>query len=169
MAPVERTESVIYYEDIKTIKNLPEDFPLAGSSVEYAGEIESKESGTYRFHLYYAGYVKVYVDDQLIVPERWRTAWNPNSYKFALDLETGKRVPIRIEWKPDGGTSYLGLRALSPVNEHEQNKLSIDSEMGSEMDYYFVYGDNMDEVIGGYRALTGKAPIMPKWAMGFWQ
>ena len=58
---------------------------------------------------------------------------------------------------------------MSPVAEPEQNKLSIDSEMGNEMDYYFVYGDDMDEVIGGYRTLTGKAPIMPKWAMGFWQ
>lgn len=37
------------------------------------------------------------------------------------------------------------------------------------MDYYFVYGDSMDEIIGGYRTLTGKSQIMPKWAMGFWQ
>ena len=27
----------------------------------------------------------------------------------------------------------------------------------------------MDEVIAGYRWLTGKAPILPKWAYGFWQ
>jgi alpha-D-xyloside xylohydrolase len=27
----------------------------------------------------------------------------------------------------------------------------------------------MDEVIAGYRDLTGKAPIVPKWALGFWQ
>jgi alpha-D-xyloside xylohydrolase len=27
----------------------------------------------------------------------------------------------------------------------------------------------MDEVISGYRTVTGKAPVMPKWAMGFWQ
>ncbi|MDL2305109.1 DUF5110 domain-containing protein [Bacteroides sp. OttesenSCG-928-D19] len=168
-APVVRTESTIFYEDIKTIKNLPKDFPLFGSTVNYTGEIESGESGTYRFHLHYAGYVKVYFNNELIVPERWRTAWNPNGYKFNLDLEAGKRVPIRIEWMPDGGESYLGLRALSPVAEQEQNKLSIDSEMGNEMDYYFVYGNNMDEVISGYRTLTGKAPIMPKWAMGYWQ
>lgn len=168
-AAVERTESTIYYEDIKTIKNLPRDFPLGGSHVNYTGEIEPKESGTYRFHLYYAGYVKVYLNNELIVPERWRTAWNPNSYKFSLDLEAGKRIPLRIEWEPDGGESYLGLRALSPVSEQEQNKLAIDSEMGNEMDYYFVYGNDMDDVISGYRTLTGKAPIMPKWAMGFWQ
>jgi len=27
----------------------------------------------------------------------------------------------------------------------------------------------MDEIISGYRYLTGKAPIVPKWALGFWQ
>src|SRR5690606_6258566 len=33
----------------------------------------------------------------------------------------------------------------------------------------FVHGESLDEVVSGYRALTGKAQIMPKWAMGFWQ
>ena len=27
----------------------------------------------------------------------------------------------------------------------------------------------MDDVISRYRTLTGKAQVMPKWAMGFWQ
>ena len=27
----------------------------------------------------------------------------------------------------------------------------------------------MDEVISGYRTLTGKAPVYPKWVLGFWQ
>ena len=27
----------------------------------------------------------------------------------------------------------------------------------------------MDDVIAGYRRLTGKAPMMPHWAYGFWQ
>ena len=26
----------------------------------------------------------------------------------------------------------------------------------------------MDKVISGYRTVTGKSQIMPKWAMGFW-
>ena len=105
----------------------------------------------------------------MLVPERWRTAWNPNSYKFTANLPTGKRIPLRIEWKPDGGESYCGLRVLTPVTDKEQNKLSLFSEMGNEIDYYFIYGNSMDEVISGYRTLTGKAQIMPKWAMGFWQ
>ena len=168
-SPVVRTENDIFYEDLKSVKNLPEGFQLYGSNVTYTGEIMPNESGVYRFNLYYAGYVKVFLNNELIVPERWRTAWNPNSYKFEADMEAGKRIPVRIEWRPDGGQSYLGLRALSPVPEREQDKLSIYSEIGNEIDYYFVYGDNMDDVISGYRTLTGKSQIMPKWAMGFWQ
>ena len=37
------------------------------------------------------------------------------------------------------------------------------------MDYYFIAGQNLDEVISGYRTLTGKASLYPKWTLGFWQ
>ena len=43
------------------------------------------------------------------------------------------------------------------------------SEMGDDIDYYFINGESsMDKVISGYRTVTGKSQIMPKWAMGFW-
>lgn len=164
-----RQEDSIYFENLKTTKNLPKKFPLMGAKVTYEGEIEPSQSGEYKFILYYAGYVKVYLNNKLVVPERWRTAWNPNSYKFAVDLEAGKRVPLKIEWQPDGSQSYCGLRALNPVDSKEQGKQSWWSEMTKQLDYYFVGGASMDEVISGYRTLTGKSPIMPKWAMGFWQ
>lgn len=170
-----RREDSLYFEHLdreahlKKVVNLPDNFPFGGANVTYEGEIEPAESGLFRFILYYAGYIKVYINNELVVPERWRTSWNPNSYKFGVNLEAGKRVPLKIEWNPDGGVSYCGLRALSPVPAEEQNKLAWWSEMNNEIDYYFVYGDNMDDVISGYRALTGKSQIMPKWAMGYWQ
>lgn len=165
----ERTEKSIDYENLETIKNFPADFPFYNSRIVWEGEIEPSESGIFRFILYYAGYTKVYIDDQLLVPERWRTAWNPNSYKFTANLEAGKKHKIKLDWQPDGGVSYIGLKALSPRPESEQNKLSFWSEMGDEIDYYFIHGKDMDDVIKGYRTVTGKAQIMPKWAMGFWQ
>ena len=168
-ATVTRAEDSLYYENLDAIKNLPAGFPLDGSKVTYEGYIEPAESGLFRFILYYAGYTKVYVDNQLVVPERWRTAWNPNSYKFAVNLEAGRKTPLKVEWRPDGGESYCGLRALSPVSPDQQQKMSWWGEVQEQIDYYFVGGETLDEVIAGYRALTGKSPIMPKWAMGFWQ
>ena len=58
---------------------------------------------------------------------------------------------------------------MTPVNPEEQGKQSWWSEMTKQLDYYFMAGENMDDVISGYRSLTGKSPVMPKWAMGFWQ
>lgn len=172
--PLERREDSLYFEhlkreDLSKVVNLPEGFPFMGSKVTYEGSIEPSQSGEFKFILYYAGYTKVYIDGKLVVPERWRTAWNPNSYKFSVNLESGKRVPLKIEWEPDGYVSYSGLRVLAPVAPEEQGKQSWWSEMTKQLDYYFIAGDDMDEVISGYRTLTGKSPVMPKWAMGYWQ
>ena len=164
-----RTESAIDYENLETIKKFPEGFPFNNSMIVWKGQIEPKESGEFHFKLYYAGYTKVYIDNELVVAERWRTAWNPNTYKFTKRLEQGRKYSVRLEWKPDGGVSYVSLKALSPRPKADQQALTLSSEMGDQIDYYFVRGNNIDEVIGGYRTLTGKAPIMPKWAMGFWQ
>ncbi len=172
--PIIRREENIYFEhlvrgDLAHVVNLPEDFNYYGSKVTYEGQIEPSESATYSFILYYAGYTKVYIDGKLVVPERWRTAWNPNSYKFTCELEGGRKVPLKIEWQPDGAVSYCGLRVMQPVDPQEQAKQSWWSEMNPQIDYYFVYGEDMDDVISGYRTLTGKAQVMPRWAMGFWQ
>jgi alpha-D-xyloside xylohydrolase len=166
---VKRQESTIDYETLETIKNFPKDFPFNNAAITWEGEIQPSESGIYHFILYYAGYTKVYIDDSLVVAERWRTAWNPNSYKFTAGLQAGKKHKLRVEWMPDGTVSYMSLKALSPVPEKEQNKLSFWSEMGKQLDYYFIRGNNADQVISGYRTVTGKAQVMPKWAMGFWQ
>ena len=168
-ALVERTEDSLYFENLRTIKNLPSKFPLQGAEVTYEGWLEPHEAGVFNFLLYYAGYIRVYADDELVVAERWRTAWNPNSHKFALPMKEGHRVKIRIEWLPDGGESYCGLRVLTPRTDEERNRLTIWNEMENQIDYYFIAGETMDEIISGYRTLTGKSPVMPRWAMGYWQ
>lgn len=53
--------------------------------------------------------------------------------------------------------------------EDNANGASFWSDIGNNIDYYFVYGENMDSVISGYRELTGKAPMYGKWAFGYWQ
>ena len=177
-----RDEDSIYYEygtpekseiALKTdnggIKNFPKGFNLMGANVTYEGFIEPSTHQLYQFVLYYSGYVKVYIDGKEVVPERWRTAWNPNTYKFSTELQKGKRVQLRIEWRPDGGEAYCGLRVSEPRSAEERGKLSVWSEMAKDMDYYFIAGENLDQVVSGYRTLTGKASLYPKWVLGFWQ
>lgn len=169
-----RRETALAQEFLETpvcevVRNAPKDFNFQGSKVLYEGSLEPQESGLFHFYLYYAGYTKVFVDGKQVMPEIWRTAWNPNGRKFQVQLQQGVKVPLRIEWEPDGSVSYCGLRVLSPVDPAEQAKMSWWGEMQDQIDYYFIAGENMDRVISGYRTLTGKAPIMPKWVMGYWQ
>jgi alpha-D-xyloside xylohydrolase len=49
------------------------------------------------------------------------------------------------------------------------NGMTIWSEAAKEINYYFIAGNSMDDVIRGYREITGKAPMYGKWAYGFWQ
>ena len=181
-----RHEDSLYYEygtpansaiALKTdnggIKNFPKGINLMGATVTYEGFLEplstvnSKQN--YQFILYYSGYIKVYIDGKEVVPERWRTAWNPNAYKFETQLQSGKRVQLRVEWRPDGGEAYCGLRVAEPRSAEERGQLSVWSEMAKDMDYYLIAGENLDQVVSGYRTLTGKASLYPKWVLGFWQ
>ncbi len=45
----------------------------------------------------------------------------------------------------------------------------FESEVGSQVDYYFIYGTNADGVIAGIRKLTGSVPMLPMWSYGFMQ
>ncbi len=171
---IERREADMTFEylerpALKNVAGLPKDFKFRRSTVTYSGEIEPTESGRYDFQLYYSGYVTVYVDSVRVVDTRWRTSWNPNAYKFSLDMKKGKRVPVKIEWQPDGDVAYCGLRAYPVADPVASKQMRWWGEMQDGIDYYFIHGENMDKVISGYRELTGQAPIMPKWAMGYWQ
>jgi alpha-D-xyloside xylohydrolase len=43
------------------------------------------------------------------------------------------------------------------------------SQMAEAIDYTFLYGPELDDVIASYRKLTGEAPLFGRWAYGFWQ
>lgn len=53
--------------------------------------------------------------------------------------------------------------------EDSANGSYIWCDVVDELDYYFIYGENFDEVTKGYHVLTGKAPMLPKWAFGYAQ
>src|SRR5262249_3043543 len=57
--------------------------------------------------------------------------------------------------------------ALKPVPRDAPT--SLWSEVGDGVDYWFIYGPALDRVVGGYRQITGEAPMMPRWAFGPWQ
>jgi alpha-D-xyloside xylohydrolase len=51
-----------------------------------------------------------------------------------------------------------------------QHVLGWSSEWGNAIDYYFCYGGGtIETALKAYRHLTGNAPLMPRWELGFWQ
>ena len=166
--PLVRREDSLYFENEFAIKNLPE-VDLNGSRVVYEGFIEAPQTADYHFIQYYAGFQRTEIGGVETMSRRWRPAWNPNSYKFTAHLEKGEKTPVRIEWEPDGGVSYIGLRVADLMTPEEEAGISFWSEFEPQVDFYFIAGNNYDDVIHGYRTLTGKAQVMPKWVLGFWQ
>jgi len=55
------------------------------------------------------------------------------------------------------------------IFDDNAERLMVWSDMGDNIDYYLIYGNNMDSIISGYRKLTGDAPMYGKWAYGYWQ
>ncbi len=47
--------------------------------------------------------------------------------------------------------------------------LSLESEVGKEADYYFLFGPTMDGTVKRMRELTGDVPMLPLWTYGFHQ
>ena len=43
------------------------------------------------------------------------------------------------------------------------------SDVDDELDYYFIYGPEFDQIVHELRALTGQVPMLPQWAYGYIQ
>jgi len=54
-------------------------------------------------------------------------------------------------------------------NNRFQPVLEVQSSLAKTIDYFFIAGPRLDRIIGGYRNLTGAAPMLPLWAYGYWQ
>ena len=165
---VQRPESMINYEYLEDQKNFPTGLKLDQALATWEGSVASGVAGKHHFLLKNAGYVKLYLDGKLVV-DKWRQAWNPGTSVVELDMVPGRKYALKMEWNPDGSESYLGLKWLSPLSGQNQLEYGFKSEAGPDLNYYFVRGNTPDEVISGYRQLTGPAPMMPKWALGLWQ
>ena len=53
--------------------------------------------------------------------------------------------------------------------DDDANGMSLTSEAGDYIDYYFMYGGSADGVIAQMRYLSGDVPMFPLWTYGFWQ
>ena len=139
--------------------------PEGSVSIRWEGEVQPDQTGDYTLETFYNNGVKVWVDDQLVI-SHWRQFWLPWWNIARVHFEAGHRYRLKVEWAAEQGMETMQLLWKKP--SPDLNTL-LWSEVGEGIDYYFVYGPELDGVIGGYRQLTGQAPMMPEWAFGLWQ
>ncbi len=106
-----RNEAEIAHEYLDVHDEYPEGFQQNVSAVRWSGEIECREAGIHKFRLNSCGYVKMWLNGELVVAA-WRQNWLPWTYLPTLQMESGKRYQIKIEWIHTGG--YIGLEMPAP-------------------------------------------------------
>lgn len=87
-----------------------------------------------------------------------------NQYLYQHNM----RIPMPIFVSTEGYGLLVDCCSLMTFNdEGKQSYLFLDTV--DQIDAYFLGGETMDGIIRGYRFLTGKAQMLPKWAYGYIQ
>jgi alpha-D-xyloside xylohydrolase len=80
---------------------------------------------------------------------------------------TDVAIPLLVSSK--GYAVLWNTAALTYADNRFPLEFKFNSLAGDTVDYYFIYGPEMDQIIHHYRSMTGHAPMFPKWAYGFFQ
>ena len=88
--------------------------------------------------------------------------------EMAIKYMTGA-IPVLLStkgygllWDNYSASNFYGA-------ENANTKFKYESESGTMVDYYFIYGPSFDNIIASYRNATGNAPMFPKWSFGLFQ
>jgi alpha-D-xyloside xylohydrolase len=142
--------------------DLPQD--AHAKNMRWEGSLEVPVTGDYQFFGYSNGGIKLWIDGRLVI-NHWRQNWLTEYDQVKVRLASGKRHAVKIENDSEQQSTFK----VFWKTPNESDATSLWSEVADGIDYYFVYGPKLDDVIAGMRFLTGKATMMPNWAFGLWQ
>ena len=133
-----------------------EEIHLDGNGV---GTVQTGPVGEYGFLLSgnYRNKLRLSVDGQQIID--LENMWLPLSAGAKMHLAANTTYKVIAE---TGGDTKLALRTPSDT-------MTFRSQVGDAVDYYFFFGPDPSKIVDEYRELTGAAPLLPRWAYGFWQ
>ena len=130
----------------------------------WEGELVPPTTGDYQLKTYSNGRIKMWLDGKVVI-EHWRQGWLTENDQIKVHLETGRHYAIKLEYGGDEATTMQ----LTWKTPDPNANTSLWSDVADGEDYYFVYGPALDQVVAGFRQLTGQASLMPEWAFGLWQ
>ncbi len=98
--------------------------------------------------------------------------WATDSYAFAKDEDPiYKAVPFYIGLNKKKAYGIFFDNTFKTHFDFCKERLDVTSFWadGGEMNYYFIYGPSMSQVVQNYTHLTGKPELPPLWTLGFQQ
>ncbi|MDO4519344.1 MAG: glycoside hydrolase family 31 protein [Eubacteriales bacterium] len=87
-----------------------------------------------------------------------------NQYLYQHNM----RIPMPFMLSDKGYGIFVDCCSLMTFND-DVNGSYLFLDTVKQLDYYFIVGENADEIIASYRRLTGRASMLPKWAFGYIQ
>ncbi|MFM5916525.1 MAG: TIM-barrel domain-containing protein [Novosphingobium sp.] len=99
--------------------------------------------------------------------------WNTDAYGFTSSEDPiYKSVPFYISAGGPGGAYGLFLdntfRSWFDFGHRRDDEIAIGAD-GGAIDYYLIAGPSVADVVKRYAALTGPAPMPPRWVLGYQQ
>lgn len=76
-------------------------------------------------------------------------------------------IPLLVSSK--GYALMWNTASFTYVDNRFPGTLNLSSLAANSIDYFLIYGPEIDEIIHQYRNMTGHTPMLPKWAYGFFQ
>ncbi len=98
--------------------------------------------------------------------------WATDQYAYGKDQDPlYKSVPFYVGMHEERAYGIFFDNTFKTFFDfcHERRNVTSFWAHGGEMNYYFFYGSNMQEVITRYTDLTGKPELPPLWALGYHQ
>lgn len=99
--------------------------------------------------------------------------WVTDSYAFGKDTDPiYKAIPFYTSIHNNKSYGIFFDNTFKTHFDFAQERRNVTSfwAQGGEMDYYFIYGPQMGDVVANYTDLTGKPHALPPlWALGFHQ
>ena len=80
---------------------------------------------------------------------------------------TDVAIPLLVSSK--GYAILWNTASFTYVDNRFPLELSFASMASDAVDYYVLYGPEMDQIVHAYRTMTGHAPLLPQWAYGLFQ
>ncbi|TSE06134.1 glycoside hydrolase family 31 protein [Aquimarina algiphila] len=138
-------------------------------SYEYGGNIVKMSKSAPQGECYYGlGDKPMHLNLKGKRVENWAT----DQYAFGKDQDPlYKSVPFYIGLYEERAYGIFFDNTFRTFFDfcHERRNVTSFWAQGGEMNYYFFYGPDMQEVVTRYTDLTGKPELPPLWALGYHQ